>query len=383
MNTRRFLSACAGALTASARLVPAGIAGLLLAACIGGTGTDTDNGVELVDKGRGHLTGDGTVARVVDAGGNPLAGVALALHRPDFHPDSGVAADLVLDSVKTPVTDSSGYARFHLIQPGRYVVEGSRGGAVLFFDTLAVGDVKTLAAYTFIARPGGLVQGRVRLASGLKVVSGSIFVRGTSRRSALDSTGGYDLGTLPLNVGLMSIGVTYRAIAVEARVAELKDTARGSQVSPTAAKPAFTCREVAVDSAARLTTSAGPEKSVDTFGNPTFHSADTVKLDTAKVNAVGRSCDSLPGGTVIAVRIPAPGSETKVVRDSTTTNLIAVDPANGYALPAAGLLPPAKLVPLNGCVANPGTVTTTYEVRLQPTASGADLHVGDIADRCL
>ena len=80
---------------------------------------------------------------------------------------------------------------------------------------------------------------------------------------------------------------------------------------------------------------------------------------------------------------PAPGSELKVTKDSTTTNLIAVDPANGYALPSSGILPAARLVPLNGCVANPGTVSTTYEVRLQPTATGTDLHVGDIADQCL
>src|SRR5688572_16202472 len=125
MKNLRFLPACAGLLAAS-----------LLGACIGGTGTDTDNGV--VPAGKGPLTGTGTAARVVDADGKPLAGVTLALHRPDFHPDSGAAAELLLDAVKTPVTDSDGYVRFNLIQPGRYVVEGSRGGAVILFDTLPV-----------------------------------------------------------------------------------------------------------------------------------------------------------------------------------------------------------------------------------------------------
>lgn len=369
MKSHRFLSACAGLLAAC-----------LLGACIGGTGTDTDNGFDPDDKG--PLTGTGTAARVVDADGNPLAGVTLALHRPDFHPDSSVAMDLVLDSVKHPVTDASGYVRFNLIHPGRYVVEGLRGGDVILFDTLSVADVKALTAYTFIARPGGDVAGRVRLASGLKVVSGSIFIRGTSRRSDIDSAGGYDLGSLPMNAGLMSIGLTYRAIAVEARVAEQKDTAK--VVSVAGAKPDFTCREVAVDSAASLTPlSSSMERSRDSLGNPTFIASDTVKLDTGRVNAVSRSCVSLEGGTVIAVRTPAPGNDVTQSKDSTTTNLIAVDPANGYALPTAGLLPTAKLVPLNGCVANPGTVATTYEVRLQPTASGTDVHVGDIADQCL
>lgn len=372
MRTLRFLPAWAGILAAS-----------LMAGCIGGTGTDTPNGIVTDIENKGPLTGTGTAARVVDADGKPLAGVTLSLHEPDFHPDSGVATDLVLDSVKTPITDSSGYVRFNLIHPGRYVVEGSRGGAVVLFDTLTVADVKTLSAFTFIARPGGAVKGRVRLASGLKVVSGSIFIRGTSRRSDIDAAGGYDLGSLPVDVGRMSMGLTYRAIAVEARVAEQKDTARGNPVGPTTIDPAFTCREVAVDSAARFTPLSGSEISRDTLGNPTFASRDTVKLDTAKVNAVSRSCDSLAGGTVIAVRTPAPGSDIKATGDSTTTNLIAVDPANGYAMPVAGLLPSAKLVPLNGCVANPGTVSTTYEVRLQPTESGADLHIGDIADTCL
>jgi hypothetical protein len=381
MNPHRFLPACARLRAASIRLASAGVAGFLLAACIGGTGTDTDNGI-VRGGDKGPLSGTGTAARVVDASGNPLPGVTVSLHRPDFHPDSSAEVDLVLDSVKAPVTDSDGYVKFNLIQPGAYVVEASRGDAVLLFDTLVVADVKALAAFTFIARPGRDVEGHVRLASGLQVASGSIFIRGTSRRSALDPAGGYDLGTLPSDVALMSIGLTYRAIAVEARVAEQKDTARGSPVTTTPPKPAFVCREVAVDSAARLGSASGLA-SKDSFGNPTFISPDTVKLDTARVNAVSRSCDSLPGGTVIAVRTPAPGWEMKATKDSVTTNLIVVDPANGYALPASGTLPPAKLVPLNGCVANPGTVSTTYEVRLQSTTSGADLHVGDVADQCL
>ena len=142
-----------------------------------------------------HLDGfSGTAARVVDADGRPLAGVELTLHTPGFRGDSGAAQELLLDSDKVLRSDSLGYALFNLARPGRYVVEGSRDGTVLFFDTLAVSDVKALSIYTFRTRPAMPVKGGVRLESGLRLVSGTVFVRGTARFARLDSAGSFDLG---------------------------------------------------------------------------------------------------------------------------------------------------------------------------------------------
>lgn len=351
----------------------------LLAGCIGGTGTDTENGV-VVDKGplEGHK---GTAIRVVDGDGKPLVGIAIALHTPGYRADSGAAENRLLDSIKTLVTDTLGYSKFHLASPGKYVAEGRRGDTTLFFDTLAVSDVKSLAAYTFRAHPSASLRGRVRLASGLQVVSGKVFLRGTGRLAVLAADGTYDLGILPPEVVAMDFGLTYQSKATEARVAEQKlDTAR---VTPgVLAKPFFTCREVPVDSAAKLS-SGGPEKGMISL--PAFSSSDTAKLDTARVAAVDKACAAVPGGTVIAVRTPDTGVHA-VMKDSVTTNYIAVNQGIQKAVRApeamTGIMD-QTLVPLNGCVALPGTTTTSFELRLNPSALSSDLLVADVADKCL
>ncbi|HLP42660.1 MAG TPA: hypothetical protein VK465_14215, partial [Fibrobacteria bacterium] len=162
----------------------------LLSACMGGTGTDTDNGMKENTVTLGDY--NGTAARVVDSDGRPIAGVAIILHTPGYRPDSGAPEPLVLEPSRPLVTDSQGYSRFDLMSPGKFVVEGRLGAATLFFDTLAVADARSLAVYTFRARPTTSAKGRVRLASGLKVVSGAVFLRGTARWSPLDSAGVYE-----------------------------------------------------------------------------------------------------------------------------------------------------------------------------------------------
>lgn len=358
----------------------------LLLACIGGTGTDTDNGVNpnLTD---GPLHGfSGTAVRVADPEGNPLTGVDLYIHTPGYRGDTGAPEDLLLDSVKVPRSDSLGYARFNLARPGRYVVEARLAGAALFFDTIAVADVKSLSVYTFLRRPSVPAKGAVRLESGLRVVSGTVFVRGTGRFARLDSAGGYDLGLLPGDVERLAIGLSYRAVVQEARIAEQKlDTSKPASVNGTT--PVYTCREVSVDSAARFASRDAGTGQIPpaTMDSGSFVSRDTAKLDTARLSALERSCDSLSGGTVIAVKSQVQGPVSIPARtDSSTTSYIAVgggvsegsisnNEKNGTA---------QELVPLNGCVATPGLATTSYEVDLVPSSTGSDLFVGDVADKC-
>lgn len=383
------------------RKPPARVVSLLAAAlmsvswcvsCIGGTGTDTENGFTDNKAERSPLAGhSGTAARVVDGDGKPRQGVELILHSPGFRGDSSAAEDRILASAQSMVSDSDGYVRFHLAAPGKYVAEGRQDGASLFFDTLAVADVKVLAAYTFRIRPATAARGRVRLASGLRIDSGTVFVRGTARFARLAADGAYDLGSLPADVGQLRIGLAYRASVREARVAEQlkpvpgQDTGKITVPARDTAKPVFRCREVSVDSAARLGSPA-------TFAStregmvPMFSTQDTVKLDTAKVAAVDRSCDSLESGTVVAVRTPQNQESQLLPKDTLTTNLIAVDAGAATArLPGAALNQGADptLVPLSGCVASPGTTQTSFEVQLSPTATGNDLFVGDVAEKCL
>lgn len=394
MRSHRLLHGFPCVLRAAAVLLCMATAPAFFTGCIfGGTGTDTDNGVVVKDKG--PLSGaTATAARVVDSDGKPMSGVSLSLHTPAFRPDSSAAQILIVDSAVAMVSDSLGYVRFELLQPGKYVVEGRLAGATLFFDTLAVSDVKALAAYTFRARTTMAAKGTVWLASGLKVDSGSVFVRGTGRYSRLDSAGGYDLGILPVDAGELAIGLTYKASIREARIAEQKpppgpgmDTLKVMPPLRDTVKPVFACREVSTDSAARFS-KLQPIASDPAGASPgafSYLAPDTGKLDTAKVAGVARSCDSLSGGTVIAVKSAPTVTGIEIVKkDSVTTNLIAVDAvaarsANPVFQSDQTAIP--LLIPLIGCVPAPGAIRTTYDVRLLP--AGSVLFVEDIAGKCL
>lgn len=380
MTSRGFCVRCLRSLRASAPL----LAACLLASCIGGTGTDTENGVR--DHENGLFEGfSGTAARVVDADGRPLAGVDMVLHTPGFRGDSGAPETLVLDTGRSLRSDSLGYARFQLLRPGKYVVEGRRDGAALFFDTLAVPDVGSLSIYTFRARPSLAVKGAVRLESGFRVESGTVFVRGTERFARLDSAGGFDLGLLPGDVGRLAVGLSYRAAAREARIAEqVVDPSKPISLHDTAS-PVYACREVSVDSAARLASRTQGSATLPPGSQDAGASADTARLDTARLAAVGRSCDSLAGGTVIVVqsRTVAAGVVTKP--DSALARYIAVrSDALAADVPSSSTAGGGTtLVPLGGCVAAPGKTTTTYDVEfVGAAAGGGSLLVGDVADGC-
>jgi hypothetical protein len=352
------------------RLALAASAGLLPWACIiGGTGTDTENGI--VDStGSVNLM---VSARVVDSGGRPVRDVTLSLRAPGFRPDSGAAPEQSLDSARELRTDAAGFVKFRVARAGKYVVEGSRQGTVLFYDTLAVADSQGRADYTFRGQPPRNFQGTVKLASGLRVDSGVIFIRGTGRWARLMASGAYDLGSLPAQVALMSVGLRYSASPLQFRVAEQKtaplDTTKLDTTKPANLTGSFSCRVITSDSAAKLPSYAA------TLG-PDRTSTSPTTLDSAHVKAAAGSCDSLQTGTVVTVKLLSPKAGPITLDSAKSASYLAVS-AGGAAESSP------KLVPLQGCVAAPGAETTSFQVQLQPAGAGADALVGDVSGACL
>jgi hypothetical protein len=342
----------------------AAAAALLLWACFGGTGTDTENGI--VETKAPNLS---MAAHVTDGDGHPLKDVILVLRYPGFRPDSGGPAGP--DSLGELKTDAAGDVKFQLRASGKFVVEGGLGGAVLFYDTVAVADSTGRTTYTFRSRPGRNFKGTVRLASGLRIDSGVIFVRGTGKAARLAADGTYDLGSLPAEVAVMSVGLRYSAVPVEFRVAEQKPDTNGMS-HPISLDTPFACREISADSAraADRAAMAAPESSA----------SPTPTVDSSRVKAAAKSCDSLQAGTVVTVRAP-PGSKdslpaTGTPADTVAVNYVAVNSAD------AAFTGGTRLVPLASCVPAPGTETTTFGVQLQPTATGSDAVVGDVSASC-
>jgi hypothetical protein len=303
---------------------------------------------------------------VTDSSGVPLAGVSLRVFDPLYRPDSGTAPlAIVRNAVDSLVSDTGGYVRLHLNGPGKFVVEGMSAGGTLFFDTLAVADTQSASVYTFRTRTAKACKGKIRLASGMRIDSGRVFIRGTRHTVKLDTAGNYDLGLLPTDVGRMGLGLRFasRPVAVRQAVPSGGDSS----------KKAYTCREVPKDSAAKLVAPAFQSK---------VESADTVKPDTNTVNPALKSCDSLVKGSVISVVGPAE----------------AVGPARSDSVPDAYLVLSGELksntvqgtrtiepvvVPLMQCVPNAGTENTTFDLQLQSTSVSSDILVKDVVEKCL
>jgi hypothetical protein len=346
----------------------AGLAGLAaaalcLAACImGGTGTDTENGLTGKDKVNANDL-KGISARVTDSLGAPLRGVSLRLFDPAFRPDSGLApADVVANNPDSLVSDTGGYVRLSLKAAGKFVVEGTEAGKTLFFDTLAVADPKQSAIYTFRARAARAFQGKVMLASGMRVDSGKVFIRGTGRTAKVAADGSYDLGLLPADAIRMALGVRFVSKPVAVRQAVPTPSADTSK------RPTYTCKDVPPDSAAKLTSPA------------TAMDPAAVRLDTGTVSPALKSCDSLIKGSVINVAPPA-GSVGPTAAEASNL-LVLSGPATTSTVTGMKTVEPV-VVPLAQCVPTAGTENTTYAVQLQSSGAAGNLLVGDVAEKCL
>ncbi len=362
-----------------ASIAAAVYAALLAAGCIlGGTGTDTENGVlnpQPTDPNRTvQLTG--ISARVVDGAGVPLRGVSLKLYLPAFRPDSpGAQPDPLVDSAKALLSDSSGYVAIRLRAAGKFVVEGVSAGQTVFFDTLAVPDLNLSSLFTFRTRAVKAFAGKVKLASGMRVDSGSVFIRGTARSARVDSAGNYDLGSLPEDVGRMALGLRFSSSPTSVRqvTSVAKPPIIGIPIVDTG-EFMYTCQDVPKDSAARIASVPVASAAMDT--GTAFKAA----LDTAKVNSALKSCDTLAKGGLINVVRSTPGAGKQ---DSVGVPLLVLSDAKPVSSAIGTYVSVAVVIPYAECIPSAGRERTSFDLQLQPAGGGSDILIRDVAEKCL
>lgn len=355
----------AGNRVRSAGSVLAGLAAAMcLGACVfGGTGTDTENNVAETNH---TVTLTGVSARVTDSTGAPMAGISLRIFDPLYRPDSARSPDAwVRNTAESLVSDTGGYVRLYLKAKGKYVVEGLAAGTTVFFDTLAVADTQSASVYTFRARTVKAYSGKIKLASGMRIDSGRVFVRGTGHSAQVDTAGNYDLGLLPSDVGRMAVGVRFASRPVSVRQAV---------PSGDGAKPVYTCRDVPVDSAAKLSTPASPVPGTI---------QDSIRLDTGTVNPALQSCDSLVKGSVISVVSPTARFNDTVKADTVSDPLLVLSGQEKAITMLGTRTMEPVVVSLSQCVPEAGSEHTTYELQLQSTSVSNDILVRDVAEKCL
>ncbi len=366
------------------------LASLLVGCIIGGTGTDTENGVTDTKNNQSALS---ITARIVDTSGNPVAGVVLTAVQSSFRPDS-VHPTVINYAVsndtnqKEVVSNTQGRVGFNLSTSGTYIVEGSKAGQKLFFDTLRIADVKIGQTLTFHVRPLHKFQGRVKLASGMRIDSGKVFIRGTSLAVNVDAAGAYNLGLLPFDISKMAIGLRFHSSptgVVEIRqslILRAVDTLAPVVLLPVVSGSAsfmvvYTCTEAPKDSSGKLLFDSAPI-SLDT-GNA---AGGVLLKDSIRVSAALRSCDSIRGGTLVNLR-PLEASPTILSRISGGLN----DSVNGSFLVPSLLDAPAtpsadQVVPYAHCVNATGAEKSTLDIKLEETLLGTDLSVRDLDSAC-
>jgi hypothetical protein len=351
-----------------ARALAAALSLCLSACIIGGTGTDTEKGVgpdsQNTNTDPNALTG--ISARVTDSAGRPLSGVTLGLFDPAYRPDLGPFPEAVVaNKPESLVSDTGGYVRLSLKAAGKFVVEGVSQGKTLFFDTLAVADLQRSAIFTFRARAPRAFRGKVKLASGLRIDSGRVFIRGTGRMAKVDSAGGYDLGVLPADAERMALGVRF----VSSPMTVLRVALGSLPVSDTSVRPAYSCKTLSGDSATKamtpsvLGTQAGPQ----------------AKLDTGVVNSALKSCGTLQEGSVINVMDGKSAAGPATMSKETSLLVLKGTDSTNYTSPK--VLGPV-VAPLAQCVPDLGKESTAYDVVVQTGVASGDLLVEDLSPTC-
>lgn len=204
MNARRSFRKAAAALSA-----------FVLAACMGGTGTDTENGIQPVL----------VMVRVVADGDVPVASVRIDVNHVYSRADSATESPVVEEDTAALTTDELGFASFRLVMEGEYVAQGSVKDSILFLDTLRARSARdSIVSGSF----GGILfhveeplraAGRLRLLSGYRPDSGRIVLRGTKLLWKLGEDGAYDLGWLPPAAEKMTLRVVYWASPTDSSAA--------------------------------------------------------------------------------------------------------------------------------------------------------------------
>jgi hypothetical protein len=185
----------------------AGALALGLSACLGGTGTDTENGLKPVL----------VTARVLTQDSTPAAGVSFTVHQAYSRADSLLESPLVGGDTTHLVTDGGGYVTFTVKQEGDYVAQGASGDSILFLDTLktrikrdpggAVGG--GLGSPLFRVEKPVHAKGKLRLTSSGVPDSGRVYLQGTRLVWNLEAGGKYDLGWLPPSAEKLKVRVVY------------------------------------------------------------------------------------------------------------------------------------------------------------------------------
>jgi hypothetical protein len=358
------------------------LAALCLGACVfGGTGSDHENGVGPTgNPNNDEYKVKGVTARVTDEAGSPLAGVTLYLYDPAYRPDLGQARQSQLtDTAPIPVTDSLGYAGLDLSAPGKFVVEGVLAGNTLFFDTLATPILNKATLFTFRIRASALFRGKVSLVSGMRIDSGSVFIRGTSRTAKLDAAGNYDLGSLPWDAGRMGLGVRYVSSPTTVQVSK-QVTLIDSLAVPTTGIPAdaYACTEVAAKEASAVIL-AQPARAPGT--DPGILAKDMA--DSTKLGRALNACDTLTRGGVVNVVSRDSSIKEWQKRDSTAVAILVLAGETSVISFNGTKVMPATVIPYAGCVPAAGREATSYEVTVQATAARSDILIGDVAAACL
>lgn len=250
--------------------------------CMGGTGTDTENGVYVS-------------AQVVDSSGDPVRNVELSVLELGARADSVVNDPVWQDETTRLTTDNTGTAFFTLKKGGTYMTSGKRGDSVVFIDTLRVrtpDDGTTgggLGSPQFLVESPVRATGRIRMLSGLEVDSGQVMLRGTRITSNVGDSGAYNLGWLPRSAQQTVVTITYSGRAREQRFVKL--SAQGGQLTAHAATATGPCLADTLSSVALSQKRPG---------------LLTSALDVARM--VGAACAHRVGAQVTALEVDASGA---------------------------------------------------------------------------
>jgi hypothetical protein len=321
----------------------AGLAVLLaliaLPGCLGGTGTDTENGIVIT-------------TRVVDGSGDPVAGLEMQVSHTRTSSDSLVESPLVNPGLLL-VTDNAGIVIIQLKRPGIYIAQGRRGDTIMLLDTLrALVDPVTGVLLSGLGNPvytaGTPVRasGRLRLLSGFKADSGRVYLRGTSQFSNLGADGSYDLGWVTSAAEKMAITVVYASKPAETRFVKIASHGGGLSVLTTGTGDRC------------LSDSAAVAAPVDTVDGSITYTWDVARL-------VGKACSGREGALVRAYRADAAG------------NVIAS--LGNFVVPASDAPPRADSSALHvACLSPSRTPTDRVTLRLLAGEIAGEIVVDDL-----
>jgi hypothetical protein len=293
------------------RFAGIGLLACALSGCMGGTGTDTENGIVVT-------------ARVVNASGTPAQGVEVTVLPANARGDSLGENPLV--NPNTPlVTDSNGYIYVILKSPGVYVAEGRRADTALFIDSLRTqqGTASTVGfsnGQVFVVEPSLRAIGKIRMLSGFRADSGRVFLRGTKLQSPVGMDGSYDLAWLPLSAETMTITVVYSSKPSATRYVRVAE--QGGSLVVFAPSGATRC----------LTDSATATIPVDTIPGSLASPSDVAGL-------VGNACAGTTTGTLVQVlKSDASGKTLEIAGSYVIPEVDALVPA-GRAVSTACVMP--------------------------------------------